>query len=346
MDEQERPFTPTQHRLDQAHRSGYVAISRDLVSAVVGATAFLLATWGAKAWIGDLISHIRRIFLHIVQPVPAFTAVVWGGQVALRALVLPMGILLLAGVATCIAQTHGLIGNLSRPHNFPSVRRHGFLELAKIAGKVVVVGIVYGVFFPSLASVFVPLREAGPDRVLMVLGRFTENLGGQLAIVALTIGLLDRLWQKYRYRAALRMSRDEFKREQKEIEGDPLFKAGRRRMHHQLLESHTYDDVRKAQVVLLEIGGLALAIQYVSAEGRAPTVLMKGNRQSAERIEQIARSAGVPTIVAPELVRKLSALEEGDEIPASMYESVAALFVRENILSNSLRAAPEKAVCR
>jgi flagellar biosynthetic protein FlhB len=131
------------------------------------------------------------------------------------------------------------------------------------------------------------------------------------------------------------MSRDELRREHKEIEGDPLHKAERRRIHRELLEGRTLDEVREAKIVLVESGVMAIALQYGDETGLAPTVMAKSSRHQAERIEKIARSAGVPIFIEPDLIHVLAMVEEGEEIPESIFEEVAALLVQARIQRDS-----------
>ncbi len=58
----------------------------------------------------------------------------------------------------------------------------------------------------------------------------------------------------------------------------------------------------------------------------APRVIAKGKGHIAEEIQDIAREHDIPLYEDPELVRLLSQLELGDEIPQSLYLAVAEII--------------------
>ena len=67
-----------------------------------------------------------------------------------------------------------------------------------------------------------------------------------------------------------------------------------------------------------------VALKY-DGEG-APRVTAKGKGYIAEEILAIAREHNIPMYEDPELVRLLSQLELGDEIPRSLYLAVAEVI--------------------
>lgn len=68
----------------------------------------------------------------------------------------------------------------------------------------------------------------------------------------------------------------------------------------------------------------AVALTY--DESRAPTVTAKGQDQIAQEIIDIANAHGVPLYENAELVRVLSKLELGDEIPEILYRVIAEII--------------------
>ncbi|MGE5371889.1 MAG: EscU/YscU/HrcU family type III secretion system export apparatus switch protein [Solirubrobacterales bacterium] len=70
----------------------------------------------------------------------------------------------------------------------------------------------------------------------------------------------------------------------------------------------------------------AVALKYDSEMDEAPVVVAKGKGRVAERIEEIAREAGVPVREDAELVSYLSALELYEQIPSALYEVVAEIL--------------------
>jgi flagellar biosynthesis protein FlhB len=119
------------------------------------------------------------------------------------------------------------------------------------------------------------------------------------------------------------MSREEVNREHKEREGEPLHKAERQRLHREVLEQQMIDEVRRADLVVVDGDRLAVALRYDPDGPAAPVVVAKGERLVAVTIGEVAREAKVPVLADATLAQALRAVEEGDEIPESTFEVVA-----------------------
>jgi flagellar biosynthesis protein FlhB len=161
-----------------------------------------------------------------------------------------------------------------------------------------------------------------------VFGLLGARLGLRLAVAAVVLGAADYLWQRHRHAKSLRMSREEWKREYKESEGDPLHKAERQRLHREILQQQMIDDVRRAKLVLVDGDRVAVALRYDPDGPGAPVVVAKGERLVAAMIREVARETGVPIFGEPTLAQTLREVEEGDEIPESAFEAVAQLLAR------------------
>ena len=68
----------------------------------------------------------------------------------------------------------------------------------------------------------------------------------------------------------------------------------------------------------------AIALKYDGQN--APTVTAKGDNETAEQIIALALEYGVPLYENPDLVALLSNLELGDEIPQSLYVTIAQII--------------------
>jgi type III secretion protein U len=147
------------------------------------------------------------------------------------------------------------------------------------------------------------------------------RLTGALAL----LGAVDLALERRRHRLALRMTRDEVRRELREDEGDPAHRAERRRAHRALLEA---GPVARATVVVVNPTHVAVALRHERSGDGAPRVVAKGAGLGAWRIRSAARRAGVPIVRDVPLARALHRLAEvGDEIPEELYDAAAALLV-------------------
>ncbi|MBI3560786.1 MAG: EscU/YscU/HrcU family type III secretion system export apparatus switch protein [Gammaproteobacteria bacterium] len=87
---------------------------------------------------------------------------------------------------------------------------------------------------------------------------------------------------------------------------------------------------------------LAVALQY--DELQAPRVTAKGSGDLAQQILEIARRHRVPLQENSELVKLLSNIELGDQIPQSLYLAVAEVIAFAYLLKGKVPAnwrAPE-----
>jgi flagellar biosynthesis protein FlhB len=97
----------------------------------------------------------------------------------------------------------------------------------------------------------IPLLLGGGDRVAWVLGVLWGFLLTTGAVLLL-MGGGDYFLRRWRYQRDLSMSRDELRREQKEQDGDPLFRAVRKGMHEALLMQDLERRVRRSKVIVVE----------------------------------------------------------------------------------------------
>ena len=75
---------------------------------------------------------------------------------------------------------------------------------------------------------------------------------------------------------------------------------------------------------------------------RAPQVVAKGRGEEAQRIIEVAKENHIPLLDNPELVKLLAKLELEDEIPASLYSTIAHIiaFAYELQLSEEQPSPP------
>jgi len=71
----------------------------------------------------------------------------------------------------------------------------------------------------------------------------------------------------------------------------------------------------------------AVALKYEPHRQEAPIVTAKGQGLVAEKIIEVAKKKHIPIKDDPDLVQILSQLELGDQIPSSVYQVVAEIFV-------------------
>ena len=69
----------------------------------------------------------------------------------------------------------------------------------------------------------------------------------------------------------------------------------------------------------------AVVLSY-DDNNRAPAIVAKGEGYVAQRIMDIAASAGIPLVRSPEQVDALSRVDIGEYIPSELYQAVAEIY--------------------
>jgi flagellar biosynthesis protein FlhB len=147
-------------------------------------------------------------------------------------------------------------------------------------------------------------------------------------------------WRSWEQR--LRMSKEDMRKEYKEMEGNPQIRSRIRSIQRQMRRRKLQTDVSKASVVITNPTHYAVALEFNFETLQAPKVLAKGRNLMAERIKDEARWAGVPIIENPPLARSLyRSVEPGQSIPHDLYAAVAAIlaFLYRQQVEEKMRAS-------
>jgi flagellar biosynthetic protein FlhB len=148
----------------------------------------------------------------------------------------------------------------------------------------------------------------------------------KLLLFMVVLGVIDWFWQKNRYEENLKMTRQEVKKENKDLEGDPQIKARVRALQFEMVRKRMLADVPTADVVVTNPTHFAVALKYTPGAA-APKVVAKGQDHVAQIIKKVARQARVPIIENRLLARSLhKQVEVGAGIPESLYQAVAEVL--------------------
>ena len=201
-----------------------------------------------------------------------------------------------------------------------------YVELAKNLAKLTVSSyLVYTAFKSNLADLALTTRQ-DPLGTAEVVGNIILNAGLKVGVFFLFVAVLDLFYQRYNHKKELKMSKDEVKREYKDAEGDPQFKARRQEVAQEISQGSMLEDVKTADAVVINPEHLAAAIKYDREKMSAPRVVAKGSRVMAEKIKQIAKEHGVPILRNVPLAQALIELELGENIPEDLYDAVAEVL--------------------
>jgi flagellar biosynthetic protein FlhB len=327
-------------RLIEARRKGDIPRSSDLLTAAATA-GFVLALTGLGGWAVTSAGTAGMVVLD--QPERLSRLLATGASAPLAGLVLaaagpPLALLLLPPclVLALLLATRGFVvtpdriqPRLSRISPVAAAKHRfgpeGLVEFAKSTLKLVLVSAILYAFLASRSAEVLATIHLTPALSTALLARLTIDFLFLILLATLTLGGLDYLWQMHLHRKRNRMSRKEMMDEFKESEGDPHFKAARRRRAQEVATNRMLADVARADVVVVNPTHYAVALRWERGKGGAPVCVAKGVDEIARVIRERAAEHGVPIHSDPPAARAIHAtVELGQEIRAEHYRAIAA----------------------
>ena len=201
------------------------------------------------------------------------------------------------------------------------------VEFAKSIVKVVVLAVILYVVVKDGLRDLLYSATCGLDCVLGVAGKMLNQVVITAGMVFLVVAAADYFFQRGQTMKELRMSKDEVKREYKEMEGDPLIKGKRKQLHQEIMMEDTRQRVRQSSVLVTNPTEIAVALHYDPEKTPLPVVVAKGEGVLARRMIQIAREEGIPILQNIPLARSLHSDAPVDQyIPSSLIEPVAEIL--------------------
>ena len=347
-----RTEEPTPRKLEQARARGDVAKTQDLAALCsLGAAAAVLAISGGP---------LSRTLADALTPFLAHpdSMVLEGGgavDVAREAIFAAAPVLTAVMLA---AAAGGAAGNLVQTGILftPDKLKMDFSKVSPMAGFKRLFSIDSVVnFLKSLAKVFATgaiawwvlkphlneltgLATMETSAVLPFAADILRRLLWAVLGLLLLVAGADWFWQRQRFMARMRMTKEEIKEDYRQSEGDPHVKAKQKQKRAEAARRRMMQAVPGATVVIMNPTHYAVALKYEQGEDDAPLCVAKGVDSLALKIREIAEAAGVPIIEDPPLARALYAVVEVDDlIPAAHYEAVAKII--GFILGTGRRAA-------
>jgi flagellar biosynthetic protein FlhB len=331
---------PTAHRLAEARQKGDVPKSPDVASfatlAGAGTVVILMGGTAARLMTDSLLPFIARP--------DSIDLSGTGGVGVMRATataVMPgfwvLGAAVTAGVAANVLQQgfiwapSKLVPDPSRLSPMKGLERlfgiDGFVHFLKSLAKVTTLGFVAWMIVKPHASTWRNLSALDLAALLPFSAEIFKALMIAALVVLAVIALADFLWQRQRFSARMRMSKEEVKEETRNSEGDPHIKAKLRQLRMQRQRRRMIQSVPKATIVVMNPTHYAVALRYVQGETAAPVCVAKGLDALALKIREIAEEHRIPVVEDPPLARALfAAMEVDDVIPKEHFQAVAKII--------------------
>ncbi len=335
----ERSEQATPRRLQEAREEGRIAKSTDLAGALkLAAMTLVLAAIGMTTATG-----MHRLLDQALADIgQTEVTAVWSGSVAVlataAAIMAPiLGVAWLISYLSYFVQVGWLVSGKSVQPDLGRLNPvKGFQRLFSLSslvktlldvGKLTLVVAVAVIIVVSFGPEIIVLPQLEPQQDLAVIGGMVFRLALAVVLVLLILGIIDFVYQRWKFQKDLRMTKQEIKEEYRQSEGDPEVKKRRFRMQQQLAMQRLSSSVPRADVIVTNPEHISIAIAYQPNQMAAPRVVAKGADYVAIRIRQIAMQHGIPIIERKPLARALYRdVEVGHEIPESFYKAVAEIL--------------------
>jgi flagellar biosynthesis protein FlhB len=340
----DKTHDPTPHRRQQAREAGHLPRSEDLVATIVLCGTVVMLLWlgrGVVDFLGGLTVQQLGGDAWLIADAASLAHVLTGLSWSLAAVLLPiLGVTMLLAVAGNVLQV-GLLFLAGRP--LPDLSRIDPMQgLARLWSWKSVSRLTFGLFkLAVVAAVAWYSFQADRDRILncgqLPLAELAQFIAETITGTALRVGLallvlaaLDYGFERLRYERDLRMTAQELREEQRNLQADPQTLSRRRALRRQSAQSRPAPDVAKADMVITSPQGLAVAVR---CDGRsAPVVVAKGAGVAARQICAAAGERGVPVLEQPVLAQSLyETTKVNRAIPPRLYAGVAQLLTKVSL---------------
>lgn len=337
QDQSSKTEEPTQKKLRDAKKKGQVARSEELVPLMMIVLS-VFYFWFSWDWLTEEIKEYMnavgsfaydRDFRHALDA----TLSIWWNKIILGIMLPFTGLMLVAGIMGNVMQFGFLfsmdpikpkpekinpIAGFKRVFSMKQLVKTIFSVIKIIAMSIIVVFIVRTAIFEYMHD----LSQCGTECQFEVFVSMVKKMFFILIPVLIMMVMLDVMYQKFQFKKEQRMTKDEIKREYKNMEGDPKIKSQRKSEQRRLLESDVSDQIKQSRVV---IAGMRRAVALMYEEGMPlPILLAIGRDRLSARMIQIAKKEQVPIIADSGLVMLLEKEGVIDQyIPSSAIKRVA-----------------------
>lgn len=335
----EKTEQPTPKRLDDARKKGQVAISKDVTSTAVliAVFAYLGIFWNA------FMNDMQDMFLLPVgcYGIPfknSFSYIVGHILDYVIKWVLPMMIIvIIVGVFSCFFQT-GLVfsfesvkPSLKKVNPAENIKKtfsmKNLFEFLKNVLKVTFLSILLYKVIEAAIPTLMLMPFSKEEGVMVMLAVMLRKIVINTAFAYVVIAAIDFYFQKKQHTKSLMMTKDEVKREYKEMEGNPEIKGMRKQLHREMLNDNMVQKTKKSSVVVTNPTHRAVALYYDAEETGLPVVTAKGEGMLALKMIEAAKEAGVPVMRDVGLAHALYDQVELDQyVPTDMLEAVAEVL--------------------
>lgn len=204
---------------------------------------------------------------------------------------------------------------------------NSLIELIKSILKVSLLSCIIWVTLRNNLNTLLQIPNCGLECVPTITGVLVKQLMIASSVGFIIIAVADYAYQKFNHTKQQKMTKDEVKREYKEMEGSPEIKSKRRQFHQELQASNQRDNVKRLNVLITNPTHIAIGLYYKKNETPLPMIILKETDVVAKRMIAIAHEEGIPVMQQVPLARALYADGQLNQyIPGDLIEPTAEIL--------------------
>ena len=351
----EKTEMPTQKKLRDARQKGQVCTSKDIVS-----TAILVVLFALLGWMGvALVDDASMLLGYIGNRMSGDPFAATGQAMGMTALVVckhSFIFVVVAAVIGIVANTaqigflftfEPIIPKLEKLNPVEGAKKifsmKNLFEFLKNIVKVCFLGyLLYKIIWASVPELLT-MCYGTIDDIFPCLKLMLKRLAVYTAFGYIVIAIVDRIFQGRNFTKQMMMTKDEVKREYKEMEGSQEVKQAQRQFRDEILNGpDPRQSVSKANVVVTNPTHISVGIRYAADEAPLPRICVMGADRVAKEIREAALEQGIPIVEDVPLARALYAQGRVEDfVPEDFLEPVAEILKWAKQLQDARREEEE-----
>ena len=351
----EKTEMPTPKKLRDARQKGQVCTSKDIVSTALLVVLFAVLGGMGGALLVETQQLIATIGARLEDPA--------SGAVQACSVLAVIIILKYSLLFVCVAAVVAIVANVAQvgflftfeplKPNFSKLNpaegakkifsKKNFFEFLKNCVKVGFLSyLLYKIIWASVPELL-QMCYGTVDDIMPSLRVMLKRLAVYTASGYILIAIVDRIFQGKNFTKEMMMTKDEVKREYKEMEGSQEVKQAQRQFRDEIMNGPDPAQATKdASVVVTNPTHLAVGIRYDAEEWPLPRIVVAGADEVARVIRETAMAEGIPIMENVPLARALYAEGKiGEFVPESLLEPVAEVLQWVKRLSDARKEEEE-----
>ncbi|MBP5227351.1 MAG: type III secretion system export apparatus subunit SctU [Kiritimatiellae bacterium] len=351
----EKTEMPTPKKLRDAREKGQVCTSKDVVSTAILVVLFCVLAWMGGALTQDIETMLSFISQRIVENDTASIqeSMKLTGLLICKHSFIFVLVAAIIGIAGNVAQIgflftfEPIIPKMEKLNPVEGAKKifsmKNLFEFLKNVVKVLFLGyLTYRIIKASIPELLT-MCYGTIDDIFPCLKLMLKRLAVYTAFGYIVIAIVDRLFQGRNFTKQMMMTKDEVKREYKEMEGSAEIKQAQRQFRDEILNGpDPVKATKEASVVVTNPTRIAVGIRYKPEEYPIPRICVAGINSIAKVIRETAMEEGIPIMEDVPLARSLYAQGHVEDfIPESLIEPVAEVLKWAKQLQDARREEAE-----